>query len=99
MIGGALLLNSFRSMFGGQHHSLMDGGGGRSPWGGDGNLAGSDMARDAGVNDIGRNDRLASNDSGQDRAGFFDTANADFDSSDDDGDADFGFDDSDSDTA
>ena len=54
MIGGALLLNSISSMFG--HH----GGGsafaavpqqGGSPW--DNNASGSDLARDAGINDVG----------------------------------------------
>ena len=53
VIGGALLLNSISSMFG--HH----GGSafaavpqqGSSPW--DSNAAGSDLARDAGINDIG----------------------------------------------
>jgi hypothetical protein len=52
MIGGALLLNSISSMFG--HHggsafaAVPQGG---SPW--DGNASGSDLARDAGINDIG----------------------------------------------
>src|SRR5215510_3971414 len=53
MIGGALLLNSISSMFG--HHggsafaALPQQGG--SPW--DGNASGSDLARDAGINDVG----------------------------------------------
>lgn len=53
VIGGALLLNSISSMFG--HHgasafaSVPPAG---SPW--DNNASGSDLARDAGVNDIGR---------------------------------------------
>jgi len=53
MIGGALLLNSISSMFG--HHGgsafaavpQQD----RSPW--DSNASGSDLARDAGINDVG----------------------------------------------
>ena len=57
MIGGALLLNSISSMFG--HH----GGGSAfagvpqtdSPWGSD--ATGSDLARDAGLNDVGRSAR------------------------------------------
>jgi hypothetical protein len=57
MMGGALLLNSISSMFG--HHSgsafaavpQQD----RSPW--DGNASGSDLARDAGLNDIGGSGR------------------------------------------
>jgi hypothetical protein len=53
MIGGALLLNSISSMFG--HHggsafaAVPQQGG--SPW--DSNAAGSDLARDAGINDVG----------------------------------------------
>jgi uncharacterized protein len=53
VIGGALLLNSISSMFG--HHgasafaAIPPGG---SPW--DNTAAGSDLARDAGFNDIGR---------------------------------------------
>jgi hypothetical protein len=53
VIGGALLLNSISSMFG--HHggsafaAVPPGG---SPW--DNSAAGSDLARDAGINDIGR---------------------------------------------
>lgn len=57
VIGGALLLNSISSMFG--HH----GGGSAfagvpqtdSPWGSD--ASGSDLARDAGLNDVGRSAR------------------------------------------
>jgi len=57
VIGGALLLNSISSMFG--HH----GGSafaavpqqGSSPW--DSNASGSDLARDAGINDIGGDGR------------------------------------------
>ena len=54
VVGGALLMNSFRGMFGGQHmgQSAFDSGAGSgSPWGGD--ASGSDLARDAGLNDIG----------------------------------------------
>jgi len=53
VIGGALLLNSISSMFG--HHggsafaAVPQQGG--SPW--DGNASGSDLARDAGINDVG----------------------------------------------
>ena len=95
VIGGALLLNSFRSMFGGHQQSMMDSGRpGNSPW--DGNASGSDLARDAGVDDIGRNGRTASDDS---RAGLFDTAQNDSGDSDDfDSDFDFGGD-GDSDSA
>jgi hypothetical protein len=55
VIGGALLLNSISSMFG--HHggsafaAVPQQGG--SPWGSDGNASGSELAREAGINDIG----------------------------------------------
>ncbi len=78
VVGGSLLLNSFRGMMGGM-------GGGRqafgdtttiiedrSPSGGD--QSRSDLARDAGVNDIG-SDRGNDNS----RAGFFDSASNDDD--------------------
>ncbi|TWC00487.1 hypothetical protein FBZ93_105284 [Bradyrhizobium macuxiense] len=83
VVGGGLLLSSIRGMMGGSgHQSLADAGsltGGSRPWGGD--QSSSDLARDAGVNDIGSN-----RDSGS-RAGAFDQAQADRDS-DDDQDAD-----------
>ena len=79
VIGGALLLNSFRSMFGGgQQHGMFDSQAGQNaPWGG-GN-ANSDLAREAGVNEIGRGGREAQND----RAGLYDTASNETDSDDD----------------
>ena len=108
VVGGALLANSFRGMFGGgqgqgqgqgQSHSAFDsaGSGGGSPWSG-GNLSGSDIARDAGVNDIGGSGRTAAYDDrgGSDRAGLFDTAQSDTaqnesnDGDYDDGGGDFG---------
>jgi uncharacterized protein len=78
MIGGALLLNSFRHMLPGgegQKHSAFDQNAGTdsSPWGGD--ASGGDLARQAGVDDIGRGDRLSSADQFQDqRTGLFDVA-------------------------
>jgi uncharacterized protein len=108
VVGGSLLANSFRGMFGGgqgqgQSHSAFDsaGSGGGSPWGG--NVSGSDLARDAGVNDIGGSGRTAAYDDrgGSDRAGLFDTAQNDADDGDDgdtDDGGDFGGDDG-SDTA
>jgi len=91
VVGGALLMNSFRGMFGGGHggqgHSAFDAGGssGGAPWGG--NLSNTDLARDAGVNDIGGSGRTAAYDDqgGSDRAGLFDTAQNDTDDADDDG--------------
>ncbi|QOZ37690.1 DUF2076 domain-containing protein [Bradyrhizobium sp. CCBAU 53421] len=89
VVGGGLLLSSIRGMMGGgSHQSLADAGGlggGSRPWGGD--QSSSDLARDAGINDVGSN-----RDSGS-RAGAFDQAQADRDS-DDDQDAD-DFDDND----
>ena len=103
VVGGALLANSFRGMFGGhgQGQSAFDSSGSSgSPRGG--SLSNTDLARDAGVNDIGRGNRSAALDdqSGSDRAGLFDTAQNDTDDSGDGDDDNGGFDDSgDSDTA
>ena len=96
VVGGGLLLSSIRGMMGGGggHQSLADAsglGGGSRPWGGD--QSSSDLARDAGVNDIGSNRDSSS------RAGLFDQAsnnnddnyNTDHDSDDFDNDDD-GFD-------
>lgn len=73
VVGGGLLLSSIRGMMGGgSHQSLADAGGlggGSRPWGGD--QSSSDLARDAGVNDIGSSGR--DNDSGS-RSGLFDQA-------------------------
>lgn len=100
VIGGALLLNSFRGMMGGgegQRHSAFDQSSGGAPWGG-GDAAGSDLARQAGADDIGRGGRQASADDQSQRAGLFDLAQNDDDQSfdDDDGGFDLG---GDSDTA
>jgi hypothetical protein len=65
MIGGALLMNSISSMFGGHHGNSGQAFGGdqqsSSPW--SDSSSNSDLARDAGVNDIGAgrggNDRSA----------------------------------------
>ena len=104
VVGGSLLLGSIRSMMGGGGHQQGFGNTGgiedRRP-GGD--QSGSDLARDAGINDIGSsgNSRagLFDNNSNDDssRAGFFDQASNDDDSDDMDHDSD-GFD-SDSDNA
>jgi uncharacterized protein len=72
VVGGSLLMNSIRSMMGGGHHQafgdtagLNDRGG--SPWSDNSN---SSLARDAGIDDIGRSD------SGS-RSGLFDQAELD----------------------
>mgnify|MGYP001096344122 FL=1 len=79
MVGGSLLLGSIRSMMGGGQHGfgsatgLGNQGGGSNPWGSD--QSGGNLARDAGVNDIGSGDRSAD----ASRAGQFDQAQADAD--------------------
>ena len=92
VVGGSLLLGSIRSMMGGGGHqqgfgdtaSAGDGAGHRGsiedrrPWS---DQSGGDLAKEAGINDIGSSGRRASNDDGSSRTGLFDTA-----SNDDDGD-------------
>jgi hypothetical protein len=93
VIGGALLLNSISSMFG--HHGgsafgapLSSGSPSESPWGN--SAAGSDLARDAGLNNIGASPQA--NDAQS--AGLFDTNDDDvvdgFDGGGDDSGGDFG---------
>jgi hypothetical protein len=71
MVGGSLLLGSIRSMMGGSHQGFGDsaglGGGGQKPWG---DQSSSDLARDAGVNDIGTSGHGAGDSS---RAGLLDS--------------------------
>ena len=70
MIGGSLLLDSFRSMTGGQHgaaQAAVDpnaGASGASPWGGG---SGGDLSRQAGLNDIGRSPSSSGDGGGGDR--------------------------------
>jgi hypothetical protein len=109
VVGGSLLMNSFRNMFGGQGQSSGQGqsqsaldsaGTSGSPWGG--NLGNTDLARDAGIGDIGASgDRMASNEDqrGSERAGMLDSSQDDSGSEDDFDDGDFDFGDDDSDTA
>jgi uncharacterized protein len=88
MVGGSLLLNSFRGMMGGGSHQAFGDTtterASQSPWGGD--QSGSSLARDAGIDDIGR-----SNDGG--RAGLFDQASNDDNFTNDSDDGDYGNDD------
>jgi len=106
MVGGSLLLGSIRSMMGGGHQAFGDsalGGdrGGSRPWG---DQSGSELAREAGVNDVGSSGHRSEDAS---RAGMFDQAsnddNHDYndDNMDDDSDDfdDGGFDDGGSDYA
>jgi hypothetical protein len=104
VIGGSLLMNSIRGLMGGHQafagSSMLSGGENRTPWT---DQSDSRLAQDAGINDIGRSDRLA-DDSGRNdpQQGFFDQASndgyadndddSDYDNSDDDS---FGSDDSD----
>jgi hypothetical protein len=77
VVGGGLLMSSIRSMMGGGHQSGFGdsaglGSGGSKPWGTD--QSSSDLARDAGINDIGSGGQRADDSS---RAGFFDQASND----------------------
>lgn len=83
VIGGALLMNSIRGLFGGPHQSQSFGGfgseGSGSPW--SPSSSGSDLARDAGLNDIGSG---RGGYDGSQQAGLFDASNDDTGASDDD---------------
>jgi hypothetical protein len=83
VVGGSLLAGSIRSMMGGGNHQAFGDTAGHSggvedrrPWS---DQSGGDLARDAGINDIGSSSRRADNndnDSGS-RQGFFDSASQD----------------------
>lgn len=77
VIGGSMLMNSIRGLMGGGSHqqgfgNTADGGAGKSPW--DNSSSSGDLARDAGVNDIGKS---GSGDS--QRQSSYDQAQADAD--------------------
>jgi hypothetical protein len=90
MVGGSLLLGGIRSMMGGSHYGFGDTAGfgeraaGENPWS---NQSGSELAHDAGINDID-----SSRDRGDDtsraddssRSGLFDSASNDDDNDRDD---------------
>ena len=88
MVGGSLLLGSIRSMMGGSQHgfgdqaALGDRAGSQNPWS---DQSSSDLARDAGVNDIGSSANHADDNS---RSGLFDSASIDDDADQDDTDLD-----------
>jgi len=98
MVGGSLLMNGIRGMMGGGSHQAFGDPGAfgdrssQSPWSGD--QSGSSLARDAGIDDIGRSDSggraglfdQASNDEADDRQGDID--DGDF-GNDDDGGSDY----------
>jgi hypothetical protein len=81
MIGGSILMNSIRGLMGGHQQSFADTSSpsiaNRNPW--DSNSS-DDLARDAGINDIGK-----SNDNDQQQS-FADHASNDIDNDDDDDD-------------
>ena len=86
VVGGSLLLGSIRSMMGGGSHQQAFGDTGGGSHGGDEDrrpAGDSDLARDAGINDIGSsgNSRtgLFDNNDDSSRAGFFDSASNDDD--------------------
>ena len=74
VVGGSLLLNSIRGMMGGSHQGFADAGGlgdrAASPWSDQSN---SSLARDAGVDDVGRSGRSDDNSN----QGLFDQASYD----------------------
>jgi hypothetical protein len=78
VVGGGLLMSSIRSMMGGAHQSGfgdsagLGGGGSHTPWSSD--QSSSDLARDAGINDIGSSGHRADDSS---RAGLLDQASND----------------------
>ena len=97
VVGGSLLAGSIRSMMGGGgHQAFADSsglGGIQKP---SSDQSGSDLARDAGVNDIGSSGQHAADDNSGSRSGLFDTASNDDDHYNHDDDADHdsdGFDD------
>jgi hypothetical protein len=73
MVGGSLLLGGIRSMMGGSHYGFGDTSGlggreGHNPWS---DQSGGELAREAGINDIGSSGNRADDNS---RAGLFDSA-------------------------
>jgi hypothetical protein len=86
MVGGSLLLSGIRGMMGGgaggAHAAFNPGGGGSSPWGGGGgSIAGSDLSRQAGLDDMGRPPSAAGAD-GTGGAGLLDATGSDEESGD-----------------
>ena len=98
-IGGSLLLGSIRSMMGGSHHGFGDAAGIGDRAASQNSLSdqsGSDLSRDAGINDIGSSGDRADDSS---RTGLLDQASNDDDHDDMDLDSDDFGDDGDSDYA
>jgi uncharacterized protein len=84
VVGGSLLLGGIRSMMGGSHYGITDPSAAvenvasPGPWR---DQSGSNLARDAGINDIGSSADRADDGS---RSGLFDSASSDSASNDDD---------------
>lgn len=98
MIGGSLLMNSIGGLMGGAKHgfgdasSLNKDSGGTNPWSSGGDQSKGDLAREAGVNDVGRSDQSASDNNS--RQGMYDQAsNENYDDNEDDGEDDYDSDD------
>jgi hypothetical protein len=86
VVGGALLMNSLRGLFGGHDvaHGAFDPGiGGGSPWSGP--AGNSDLARDAGIDSIGRHGAGTADAADAQSAGLFDAASDDAGNADDGG--------------
>lgn len=92
VIGGSLLMNSVRSMLGGEQGQAQaatggDSGADPSPWGD----RDSELSREAGLNDLGREQSAAADEGGYDTAGLADDEYPeDFDDGWDAGDSEFG---------
>jgi uncharacterized protein len=92
VVGGSMLASSLRSMMGGggNQQSFGDTAGhsggieDRRPW--SDQQPGGDLAREAGINDIGSSGRRADNNDGGSQQGFFDSASNDDDDTDHDSD-------------
>ena len=102
VVGGSLLAGSIRSLMGGGGHqqafadsSGLGGSGNQKPWS---DQSGGNLARDAGINDIGSSNQRADNNDSGSQQGFFDSASNDDNDQDHDSD-DFDGDDGDSDYA
>ena len=80
VVGGTLLMNSLRGMFGGQHgqaHAGFNPGGqGGTPWGPNSG-SGGNLSRQAGIDDIGRSGSSQGFADGSQRASLLDTAKND----------------------
>jgi hypothetical protein len=98
VIGGSLLMNSIGGLMGGHRQgfgdaSSMDKGSGGSPWSGD--QSKGDLAREAGVNDIGRSGGERDADAGGRQSAFDQASHENHDDEDYDADDDFDTGDSD----